>query len=180
VTDAVPKKRGPKTDVLEALLKRVDGLERRLKDEKKSHSPNTDGDSVAPEQGLNGDPKPKRPQLDTANLVNESAVYSPTPIRSARVILGTYRTNLTIYSEPSPAVQPDVLLDTYFTRCHGKAYHILEEATTRQRIQLNQIPSYLLYAIYAVSARWVEYTCGGGLLLISIDIRHIQMDIMRL
>ena len=32
--DAVPKKRGPKTDVLEALLKRVDGLEKRLKDEK--------------------------------------------------------------------------------------------------------------------------------------------------
>jgi len=32
--DAVPKKRGPKTDVLEALLKRVDGLEARLKDKK--------------------------------------------------------------------------------------------------------------------------------------------------
>lgn len=31
--DAVPKKRGPKTDVLEALLKRVDGLEKRLQDE---------------------------------------------------------------------------------------------------------------------------------------------------
>jgi hypothetical protein len=31
----VPKKRGPKTDVLEALLKRVDGLEKRLKPEDK-------------------------------------------------------------------------------------------------------------------------------------------------
>ena len=30
--DAIPKKRGPKTDVLEALLKRVDGLEAQLKD----------------------------------------------------------------------------------------------------------------------------------------------------
>ncbi|GAB0145685.1 hypothetical protein EsHS_00006110 [Epichloe bromicola] len=30
--DAVPKKRGPKTDVLEALLKRVDGLEAKLKE----------------------------------------------------------------------------------------------------------------------------------------------------
>ena len=38
-SDAVPKKRGPKTDVLEALLKRVNGLEKRLKDEKKSESP---------------------------------------------------------------------------------------------------------------------------------------------
>jgi hypothetical protein len=32
--DAVPKKRGPKTDVLEALLKRVDGLEKQLHNEK--------------------------------------------------------------------------------------------------------------------------------------------------
>lgn len=38
-TDAVPKKRGPKTDVLEALLKRVNGLEKRLKDENKPISP---------------------------------------------------------------------------------------------------------------------------------------------
>ena len=83
VIDAVPKKRGPKTDVLEALLKRVDGLERRLKDEKKSHSPNTDVDSLALDESPNGDAKPKRPQLDTTNVVNESAVYSPTPIRSA-------------------------------------------------------------------------------------------------
>ncbi|KAL5399750.1 hypothetical protein PMIN03_012621 [Paraphaeosphaeria minitans] len=34
----VPKKRGPKTDVLEALLKRVDGLEKRLHSEGKSES----------------------------------------------------------------------------------------------------------------------------------------------
>ena len=58
-------------------------------------------------------------------------------------------------SEPSPpAVQPDVLLDTYFSRCHGKAYYILDETSTRQRMQLNQIPSYLVFAIYAVSARY--------------------------
>lgn len=36
--DAVPKKRGPKTDVLEALLKRVDGLEAKLK-EKNAEDP---------------------------------------------------------------------------------------------------------------------------------------------
>ncbi len=61
---------------------------------------------------------------------------------------------LTIRSEPSPpAIQPDVLLDTYFSRCHGKAYYILDETTTRQRMQLNQIPSYLVFAIYSVSAR---------------------------
>jgi hypothetical protein len=39
--DAVPKKRGPKTDVLESLLKRVDGLEKRLKDEKQPGDPSS-------------------------------------------------------------------------------------------------------------------------------------------
>lgn len=81
--DAVPKKRGPKTDVLEALLKRVDGLERRLKDEKKSQSSSNEGESAADKESPNGDAKPKRPQLDTATLASETAVYSPTPIRCA-------------------------------------------------------------------------------------------------
>jgi hypothetical protein len=87
-TDAVPKKRGPKTDVLEALLKRVDGLEKRLKDEKKSHSPNGDGGS-GPDKGTsNGDLKPERPQLDTSNVADETAVYSPAPSRYVRPING--------------------------------------------------------------------------------------------
>ena len=85
--DAVPKKRGPKTDVLEALLKRVDGLERRLKDEKKSHSPNGEVGLVTAEESVNGDTKPKRPQLDTTNIPDESAVYSPTPPRLAVLFL---------------------------------------------------------------------------------------------
>ena len=160
MTDAVPKKRGPKTDVLEALLKRVDGLERRLKDEKKSHSPNGEVGSVTAEESVNGDSKPKRPQLDTTNIADETAVYSPTPPRLVVFILEEENI-LTDPSAPSPAVQHDVLLDTYFTRCHGKAYHILDETTTRQRIQLNNVPSYLLYAIYAVSARWVLWLTGG-------------------
>jgi hypothetical protein len=45
VYDAIPKKRGPKTDVLEALLKRVDGLEQKLKDSKKPGG-NDDNDAA--------------------------------------------------------------------------------------------------------------------------------------
>ena len=89
-TDAVPKKRGPKTDVLEALLKRVDGLERRLKDEKKStsQSPNNETgsstlDNPEKESPESSDSKPKRPQLDNTILSDETAVYSPTPTRCA-------------------------------------------------------------------------------------------------
>jgi hypothetical protein len=49
----------------------------------------------------------------------------------------------------SPSLAPDLLLDTYFARLHGKPYHILDETTTRQRLQANQLPPYLAYAIYA-------------------------------
>jgi hypothetical protein len=164
--------------VLEALLKRVDGLERRLKDEKKSHSPNGEVGSVTAEESVDGDSKPKRPQLDTTNIADETAVYSPTPPRLA-VFVFKQENMLTGSSAPSPAVQPDVLLDTYFTRCHGKAYHILDETTTRQRIQLNNVPSYLLYAIYAVSARWVAWPNKARTRLIFADIPHIQMGTMQ-
>ncbi|KAH8591273.1 fungal-specific transcription factor domain-containing protein [Bisporella sp. PMI_857] len=147
IYDAVPKKRGPKTDVLEALLKRVDGLEKKLRDEKKtgSGSPDQEVAVVDVETPSRDFKPPKRPQLETANsaIANESAVYSPTPI-----------------SEPSPSVQQDVLLDTYFTRCHGKSYYILDETTTRQRLQLGQIPTYLVFAIYAVSARYAAHPNG--------------------
>lgn len=48
--DAVPKKRGPKTDVLEALLKRVDGLEAKLKEKNaESEQPPSSSESTAQE-----------------------------------------------------------------------------------------------------------------------------------
>jgi hypothetical protein len=153
--DAVPKKRGPKTDVLEALLKRVDGLERRLKDEKKSHSPSNERGPSAQEDSLNDDTVPQpQPNTNISNTVEESVVYSPTPTRQVtRLPIEGIRANKS--SVPSPTVLPDVLLDTYFMRVHGKAYHILDETITRQRLQMNQVPNHLLYAIYAVSARFV-------------------------
>ncbi len=56
-------------------------------------------------------------------------------------------------SEPSPGVQTDVLLDTYFSRFHAKPFHVIDESPLRQRLQLNQVPPYLLNAIFAVAAR---------------------------
>ena len=76
--DAIPKKRGPKTDVLEALLKRVDGLEQRLKDEKKTHSTTDPSPVVVTREELtNGTTKPKRSHSQSTSAENESAVYSP-------------------------------------------------------------------------------------------------------
>jgi hypothetical protein len=141
--------------VLEALLKRVDGLERRLKDEKKSHSPSNESGPIAHDDSSNGDTV-QQLQLDTniSNAVEESAVYSPTPTRQAAT-LSTNGKDANKSSVPSPTILPDVLLDTYFMRVHGKVYHILDETIIRQRLQMNQVPNHLLYAIYAVSARFV-------------------------
>ncbi|KAK8158795.1 fungal-specific transcription factor domain-containing protein [Phyllosticta citrichinensis] len=56
----------------------------------------------------------------------------------------------------------DVLVDAYFARLHGKPYYILDELTTRQRLQHQQLPSHLAHAIYAVSARYVPHGHVGG------------------
>jgi hypothetical protein len=159
MVDAVPKKRGPKTDVLEALLKRVDGLEAQLKDKKNppDSPPTTEepfpaksetagngaepppSEATPPSSAATSEPRSKRAALDTARIpeaVSDGALYSPA------------RTN-----EPSPGIRLDALLDTYFTRFHAKPYYILDESSVRQRLQLNQLPKYLAHAIYAVAAR---------------------------
>ncbi|CAG8978428.1 hypothetical protein HYALB_00013246 [Hymenoscyphus albidus] len=201
IYDAVPKKRGPKTDVLEALLKRVDGLEKKLKDEKKPNSPTTgseeNGNTSGPDKAAVTEEQEREPelehdreqelreqevrevrqvklQIDTANqaagnagaLGQETAIYSPTPVKSVRSRSENQKgeqKELTsvLLSEPSPAAQHhENLLDTYFARCHGKPYYILDEPSTRQRIQRGQLPSHLLCAINAVSARYTPHPNG--------------------
>lgn len=58
-------------------MKRVDGLEKRLKDEKKSDSA---VEEITSEEPDNAEPEAKRPHIDTSRLPDEFAVYSP-PIR---------------------------------------------------------------------------------------------------
>ncbi|KAI2606374.1 uncharacterized protein GGS25DRAFT_533440 [Hypoxylon fragiforme] len=156
IYDAIPKKRGPKTDVLEALLKRVDGLEAQLKDHR------TTDVSPSEEQPLRltteephagsaviksaSEPRSKRPILDMSRSTEttpESTIYSPT-----------------INGEASPNIQVDTLINTYFNRFHAKPYHILDEESVQQRIQLNQLPGYLLHAIYAVATRCTPHPAG--------------------
>lgn len=98
----MPKKRGPKTDVLEALLKRVDGLEAKLKGKKEqtglpsseiaaSATEEASSSAVAesattanPTSTEDDDTKPQ-PVIDTARPADltESAVYTPTSSRYA-------------------------------------------------------------------------------------------------
>lgn len=153
IYDAVPKKRGPKTDVLEALLKRVDGLEAKLREKNASASPTTpttpgardDSPPVGPQGDSDSERQIKRLAIDTNRGAdgNETALFSPIPAR-----------------EPSPTIQTEALFDTYFTRFHAKPYYILDESSVRQRMQLNQLPSYLVHAVYAVAARFTLHPSG--------------------
>lgn len=209
----MPKKRGPKTDVLEALLKRVDGLEAKLKEKKEQPgSPTAESGSApsvappvpvtqttSPESSssakLNlGDtievkpkPKPSQPVIDTSRVVDmtEPVLHTPSPSRLATFLGKPWKRRQQVsrhsdhpnFSAPSPpGVQPDSLLDTYFSRFHAKPFYILDESTVRQRLQLTQLPSFLVHAIYAVAARWVD--CGppsSPMLMRNADTHLIRM-----
>ncbi|KAF1970515.1 hypothetical protein BU23DRAFT_591060 [Bimuria novae-zelandiae CBS 107.79] len=148
IYDAVPKKRGPKTDVLEALLKRVDGLEKRLHSEGKSDS------------AIEDEPAGQEETLERKNSTASShsrpiLEITPNTVNAANQLMSPIEPSL-----QTPSLAPGALLDTYFARLHGKPYHILDETTTRQRMQANQLPSYLAYAIYAVSARFTPHFGG--------------------
>ncbi|SPJ76143.1 related to nitrate assimilation regulatory protein nirA [Fusarium torulosum] len=148
VYDAVPKKRGPKTDVLEALLKRVDGLEAKLREKGEddvslatTNLPGV-GKGEASESGSQatelGESVTKQLAVDVRTSPGDTASLSPhTPV--ARDL--------------PPSVQAEALLDTYFARFHGKPYYIVDESSIRQRLQLNQLPKFLSFAISAVAAR---------------------------
>ena len=82
--DAIPKKRGPKTDVLEALVKRVDGLEKQLRheqDDEQTVSPiEKEEPTSSPDIHVQADsgPPTKRQRVERSGL-NESATFSTSP-----------------------------------------------------------------------------------------------------
>ncbi|KAK5116665.1 hypothetical protein LTR62_007339 [Meristemomyces frigidus] len=163
IYDAIPKKRGPKTDVLEALLKRVNGLEKRLKDEKKPDNLETE------EQQASGPQQAERPDgviLEAQTRIQDEpvevspaieAVEQPTTQQTEQRIDREFpRITAQTPSQPFQQAQPvtDTLLDTYFTRVHGKPYYILDEQATRQKVRESRMPRFLLHAIYAISVRY--------------------------
>ena len=146
MADAIPKKRGPKTDVLEALLKRVDGLEKRLHDEKNPISPTSPDTPDEP------------PSFPTRrNTIDTSFIYSERPAPASLAPADPFpRPSAPANIQQSPThhgILSDALLDIYFVRLHGKPFYILDEATTRQRHQLNQLPAFLAMAISAMASR---------------------------
>lgn len=146
--DAVPKKRGPKTDVLEALLKRVDGLEKRLQDDTHPLSPSS---PVKPDLPQLAHPHPHHPH---SNAHPQSQSQSQPP--AAAFPFAPPPPAVSSYAHPQPGRMPDAMLDAYFARLHGKPFFILDEASTRQRHQNGQLPVYLSMAIYALTLRYAS------------------------
>ncbi|KAL7944693.1 fungal-specific transcription factor domain-containing protein [Trichoderma barbatum] len=161
VYDAVPKKRGPKTDVLEALLKRVDGLEAKLKEK--------NAESEQPSLLASATQEPSASESSTKRQPAERDIAEPVAKRRATEDKLTPNvTELPLYSpqtsttgDPAtPAIQTDALLDTFFTRFHNKPFHIFDESLIRKRINQNQLPPFLFDAIAAVAARHTPHPLG--------------------
>ncbi|GFP56422.1 hypothetical protein TASIC1_0006059200 [Trichoderma asperellum] len=163
---AVPKKRGPKTDVLEALLKRVDGLEAKLKEKNaESEQPSSSSVSTTQDPPAAGSSTKRQPaERDAIEPVakrraTEEKTTAMTTPNVTELPLFSPQTSTT--GDPAtPSVQTDALLDTYFNRFHNKPFHIVDEALIRKRIQLNQLPPFLFNAIAAVAARHTPHPNG--------------------
>ncbi|OAA62550.1 Transcription factor [Niveomyces insectorum RCEF 264] len=63
-------------------------------------------------------------------------------------------------SERGDVVPIELLLHTYFARFHAKPFHILDESSFRQRLQHNQVPSWLLGSVCALASRYTHHPSG--------------------
>lgn len=154
--DAIPKKRGPKTDVLEALLRRVDGLEKRLDHDDDGEKPGSKPTQTTLSEAK-GSSSPEEYQLDSPRMDENPAVRHQ-PESAPAPTSGLLQSN----HIPSPANsthslpahdQANLLLSIYFNRIHGKPYHIFHEGSIRRRYLEGRLPSHLSLAIFAITIR---------------------------
>lgn len=133
--------------MLEALLKRVDGLEKRLQDDTHPLSPSSPV-------------KPDLPQLAHPHSNSHSHSHSHAHPPAAAFSFAPPPPPVPSYAHPQPGRMPDAMLDAYFARLHGKPFFILDEVSTRQRHQNGQLPAYLSMAIYALTLRYASFLIG--------------------
>ncbi|KAL4767663.1 fungal-specific transcription factor domain-containing protein [Aspergillus nidulans var. acristatus] len=166
IYDAVPKKRGPKTDVLEALLKRVDGLEKRLQDD--GTHPLSPASPVKPDI-----PLPSSTSISHPASHSHAAHSHPPPhpqshpaafplAPSAAYAHGHPHGHTQGHGHPPPGRVPDEMLDAYFARLHGKPFFILDETSTRQRHASGKLPVPLSMAVYALTLRYTTVNPPPG------------------
>jgi len=140
----VPKKRGPKTEVLEELLKRIDGLEKRLGD-----TETTDGAARDSPGANNSNTSSVASRKRPATSSPEGSGLSP----SVSITPSTHTA-----TEGSPAASTDErlirrLVDVFFERVNGKPYTLFHEGLFRQQWAEGRVPHHILNTLCAVSVR---------------------------
>lgn len=149
--------------MLEALLKRVNGLEKRLKDEKKDGSPEgVEGlEGTSTTQATHDFENSEKDQFTEQQIVAVETPQEETPVELLPAQLPAQPIPQPTAQQQGSLAFTDSLLDTYFARLHGKPYHILDEPATRQRLRDGQLPRFLINAVYAVSIKYASHMCGG-------------------
>ena len=143
--------------MLEALLKRVNGLEKRLKDENISTSslPDDDDNDNAAGQAVS-----EQTDDRTASGTSQAGGARDQPPSCRSTAHETTRPNAEAPVRDS-MLYLDAVLEAYFVRLHGKPYFILDESATRQRLRDGMLPRFLVNAIYAVAVRHTSHLFGG-------------------
>ncbi|KKA26971.1 hypothetical protein TD95_004062 [Thielaviopsis punctulata] len=181
IYDAIPKKRGPKTDVLEALMRRVDGLEAKLKEKRTSPSPENSLSSSLSLSSVTDNPSIGSNRRSSAS--SESSIPDGNAQQRTEgcqdIEMGNNKNDTHDLHSAKDAVakskedfQPpatEELLNVYFLHFHCRPYYILEESLFRQEFKLGQIPLYLLNAVCAVACLHTPNPDGYGAAVSSSD-----------
>ncbi|KAI5802050.1 fungal-specific transcription factor domain-containing protein [Pyronema domesticum] len=168
---AVPKKRGPKTEVLEELLKRIDGLEKRLGESEGSNGGGRGSKSPGAESSNASSVASRRPAAATTarepaamSPPNIPAPSPPPPIIESPITTGAGGGGVSPVAIQTPQPAPPQtdyrlmqrLVEIFFERVNGKPYTLFHERMFRQDWQEGRVPSYVLDTICAVSVRYAS------------------------
>jgi len=142
----VPKKRGPKTEVLEELLKRIDGLEKRLGDTESTGAVTRDS--------------PGADHSNTSSVASRKRPATSSPVGSATSPSASLTPSAHIDIAAAPGVSSDEqlirrLVDIFFERVNGKPYTLFHEGLFRLQWAEGRVPHHILNTLCAVSVRWV-------------------------
>ncbi|KAJ9413517.1 hypothetical protein QL093DRAFT_2072142 [Fusarium oxysporum] len=130
IYDGVRKTRPRKKKPLEALIKRLDGLEAKL------GGKGEDDVSLA-SSNLPGARK-NEPSQNSSLVTEVDELVAKRVTVNARASLRDMA-SLSLHAPAArglspPPAQAEVLIDTYFVRFHGKPYYIVDESSIRQRL----------------------------------------------
>ncbi|KAF8441917.1 fungal-specific transcription factor domain-containing protein, partial [Terfezia claveryi] len=133
IYDAIPRKRGPKTEVLEELLKRVSGLEKRLAEGKEANITKKLEDMKASNGGI----------PPTESTMDEEQPPESTLAGSHDNVLNSIQF-------------PDSYIDAFFGEFHGKPYEVLHEETFRASLAQGAIHPSQLHIVCAIGVKYVH------------------------